>query len=858
MIKEFYTNTWNIIYWLGLRNFFFTKKIINIIEFVFFKERVRAYFDLGYYLKKYDDIPRDYSPDEALKHFIIHGACEGRKPSQHFDTVFYKNNHCVGGYNPISHFILFGITNKLSANPYYDHEVYIAANQDLKNLENPFEHFIKYGIKENRRSGNLFDAGLYLRINPDVAEAGIPALSHYMAYGISEGRRPNNSTNIQKISTLETKKIYKGSFEKILKLKKQTSSAASLDIIIPVYGASAETMNCLYSVLTSKNKKQFKIIVIDDASPDKNLSQQLKVLSQKGYIKLLVNKKNKGFVASVNRGMKSSTKDVILLNSDTEVYHDWVDRLSDIAASNQDISTVTPISNNATIFSYPIMNNDTHNLKDISFKKLDFYIKKWKGTQFLEVPTGHGFCIFIKRKVLKHVGYFDEKTFGLGYGEENDFCLRSQALGYKDVVALNTFVRHFGSSSFKGKKLELVKSSIAIIKKKYPYYENNVLDFINRDPLHEIRVYLDEQRLKNVSNERNILIISHTRGGGTEQHVQEETTKLIEAGYSCFILSASNNNRNKFRLYHSNVYGWNLKAKKIESFQGLLKFYKFKKVLIHHLVDFNNISQSKIISAIIEENIDYEYMIHDYYNICPQINLISNKMGMYCNEPGVSSCNKCLKTNPSETRALDIIKWRKENNFILSKARAVFVPNLDVKQRINKYFPNINITVKPHENLTPEPKTKKEKPDTFNIGIIGAISNMKGLDIIKRCSRKINKDNIKYTVIGYTSDDKSAIDAGINISGRYDNENVYSIINENKLDAIFIPSTWPETYSYTLSIALNTGLPIIVFDIGAPANRLRSYKNYPYLIIELHTKPFIINKKIVNFLELYYQKEIVI
>jgi hypothetical protein len=36
-----------------------------------------------------------------------------------------------------------------------------------------------------------------------------------------------------------------------------------------------------------------------------------------------------------------------------------------------------------------------------------------------------------------------------------------------------------------------------------------------------------------------------------------------------------------------------------------------------------------------------------------------------------------------------------------------------------------------------------------------------------------------------------------------------------------LPSVWPETYSYTLSIALQCGLPVLAFDIGAISKRIR-------------------------------------
>jgi glycosyltransferase involved in cell wall biosynthesis len=39
------------------------------------------------------------------------------------------------------------------------------------------------------------------------------------------------------------------------------------------------------------------------------------------------------------------------------------------------------------------------------------------------------------------------------------------------------------------------------------------------------------------------------------------------------------------------------------------------------------------------------------------------------------------------------------------------------------------------------------------------------------------------------------------------------------------PSIWPETFSYVVAEMIALGLPIVAFDLGAPAERLRTYPN---------------------------------
>ena len=56
--------------------------------------------------------------------------------------------------------------------------------------------------------------------------------------------------------------------------------------------------------------------------------------------------------------------------------------------------------------------------------------------------------MYIKRSVLEGVGYFDEKAFGKGYGEENDFCFRCFDVGYRHLLCDNTYIYHKESQSF--------------------------------------------------------------------------------------------------------------------------------------------------------------------------------------------------------------------------------------------------------------------------------------------------------------------------------------------------------------------------------------------------------------------------
>ena len=102
-----------------------------------------------------------------------------------------------------------------------------------------------------------------------------------------------------------------------------------VDVIIPIYNAYEYVEKCINSVIKSSNLNEDRLILIDDKSPDSRIYELLESFKEKYpnlNIIVLQNEKNIGFVGTVNRGMKYSDNDVILLNSDTEVTNQWIEK----------------------------------------------------------------------------------------------------------------------------------------------------------------------------------------------------------------------------------------------------------------------------------------------------------------------------------------------------------------------------------------------------------------------------------------------------------------------------------------------------------------------------------------------------
>lgn len=265
-----------------------------------------------------------------------------------------------------------------------------------------------------------------------------------------------------------------------------------IDVVIPVYQNLTITQRCLESVIRHRQRQAFVITVIDDASPDPEIASFLDEQAASGRIRLLRHSHNQGFVAAVNRGLAlHPDRDVVLLNSDTEVNGNWLDRLANCAYAHEHIGTVTPFSNNATICSYPRFCVNNTLSAGLSLAAIDLLFQRANAGRWLEIPTAVGFCMYIRRACLQAVGNFNERTFGLGYGEENDFCMRAAQKGWRHALCADTYVYHVGGVSFGQQQRERQARAQELLLALHPDYGEQVEAFIRNDPAKPFRTAVD-------------------------------------------------------------------------------------------------------------------------------------------------------------------------------------------------------------------------------------------------------------------------------------------------------------------------------------------------------------------------------
>jgi len=401
-------------------------------------------FDEDWYLSAYPDVA-EWTGD-PIWHYVLFGAREGRDPSAHFSTIAYLKDNpemAESGANPFAHFLVRRGGQSAQSSPVKDNL------SELRSL-NLFSS-IGYLPAANRFCGGIGPlASTVWRVFRREGLKGIRYRVKLLAYKTSVSAPARVSHNTPQQVSFESR-VESGlnATTRSLEVRHHTES---VDIVVCVHNAFDDVRRCLESI-TSKTTPPYNLVIVDDGSDEPTASFLRNfMIGQPGQ--LIRNDIALGYTRAANVGLQASSgRFVVLLNSDTIVPWLWLDRLIECIGSDDRIGIVGPLSNTASWQSIPQIQHDgdwaLNSLPDgIGVDEMAQQVAECSVRAYPEVGFLNGFCLLIDRRLIDDIGYFDEATFGDGYGEENDYCLRATAAGWRLVVAEDTYVYHAQSKSY--------------------------------------------------------------------------------------------------------------------------------------------------------------------------------------------------------------------------------------------------------------------------------------------------------------------------------------------------------------------------------------------------------------------------
>jgi len=614
----------------------------------------------------------------------------------------------------------------------------------------------------------------------------------------------------------------------------ESLNSGPIDIVVPVYNAADDLRRCVESVLAHASG-DYRLLLIDDASSDPAIAAYLAELQARSLPQLtvLTNSANAGFTLTANRGMQAARPraDVVLLNSDTLVTRGWLDAMSRCARSDPAIGTITPFSNNAEICSLPRFCENNPWPPDRDPEPLLRALAQAAVPVYPDLPTGVGFCMYIRRPLLDAIGGFDP-VFGMGYGEENDFCMRAAAAGYRNVLCEDSFVAHMGSSSFGARRAELVRRNLEILQQRHPTYESLVREFIAADPLRALRELALSQLRVLDSRLPGLLHVIHGHGGGSEYYVRALVAAsqgtfrhylLTVSGDFCHIEEPGDGTARRMDFRRLAGEAW------VEFFGGIAARFGIALVHLHNVPG----GHDDFAETLPELGLPYGYTVHDLHLACPT-NALLDANKAYCGgQTDLDACSACLAAQPAFAR-IDIRRWRSDHGALLAGAAFVIAPSQWAAATLRRYFPQRQVSVIAHAGLGGTARADAiaallPMPDDGRpvVAVLGAIGPDKGARRLERLVEMTRARNLhlRWVLIGYHDRDRApfqSADGTFTMHGPYDSRALPGLLDHYRVDLVAFPSVCPETYSFTLSESWASGRPVLVPPIGALADRVNA------------------------------------
>jgi GT2 family glycosyltransferase/glycosyltransferase involved in cell wall biosynthesis/predicted Zn-dependent protease len=227
--------------------------------------------------------------------------------------------------------------------------------------------------------------------------------------------------------------------------------AASLtSIIILTWNQLSFTQACLASI-AKHTPEPYELIVIDNFSSDGTVAWLRTQAALDSRIAVIENTVNRGFAAGCNQGISAANGDfILLLNNDTVVTEGWLSGMREPLERYPDAGIIGPMTNSASGVQV------VPSIGYTSLDELDAFATSFRADyRYRIIPQRRvvGFCMLFSRKLVEKVGLLDE-SFGSGNFEDDDYCLRAELAGYRNLIVGDVFVHHFGGATFTGNQVD--------------------------------------------------------------------------------------------------------------------------------------------------------------------------------------------------------------------------------------------------------------------------------------------------------------------------------------------------------------------------------------------------------------------
>jgi GT2 family glycosyltransferase len=239
----------------------------------------------------------------------------------------------------------------------------------------------------------------------------------------------------------------------------------SINVIIPFYKHLLTTASCVSSVLEN-SPDSLRVLLVDNGSE----SPLPYWLSPSSRVRILRNHCNLGWTGGVNRGLRESQADyVVLLNNDTLVFPGWLETMLGAMVERPSLGAIGPLqqkgaylASDGTVRLYSQSPEGIADRLDgfplytdfLSFEDFRIAIRERFRGEVLLAETLSFFCVLLRSEAIRRVGELDER-FTYGY-DDSDYSLRLRADDWELGVAADTVIFHEAGATFRSNGIDYI------------------------------------------------------------------------------------------------------------------------------------------------------------------------------------------------------------------------------------------------------------------------------------------------------------------------------------------------------------------------------------------------------------------
>ena len=256
-----------------------------------------------------------------------------------------------------------------------------------------------------------------------------------------------------------------------------------------------------------------------------------------------------------------------------------------------------------------------------------------------------------------------------------------------------------------------------------------------------------------------------------------------------------------------------------------------REIVVNSLVSYDDPGQVlDWIEARQRPGLPVTYCLHDFHAACPVWTLVGSD-GRYCGIPDFDRCARCLPANDAPFLALmpslDVPAWREKWLRFLLRADTIIAFSKASVPVLRKAFPELpieRISVQPHRTDYIRPQRVDFRLDLpLVIGVVGSINVYKGAGIVAEMAGIIEREQLPARIVVIGTIDNVSPSPALRITGAYRSEALPDMLRREGVGICLLPSICHETFSYVTAELMAYGMPLAVFDLGAPAERVRTY-----------------------------------